>query len=103
VSDLSISSSNQIKFDNLSVTLSGGCNKLSASYQAYENKTIIISDFTATTTFICKNDNDKQITDALKNSVSYLQSSDNKITLIDSLNKTTTILSVAPIAKPVTL
>ncbi len=91
----------QIKFDSNTVSISGGCNSLSASYQAYENKTISILDFSGSNNN-CKVDNDKQITDALKNSVSYQQSSDNKITLNDNLGKKIQTLSVAPVAKPVT-
>lgn len=96
------SSSVQVKLDSNSITVTGGCNTLTATYQAFENKTLTISDFSNTTNFVCKTDGSKAITDALKSSVSYAQSSDSKITLYDSLNKATIVLSVAPVAKPVT-
>lgn len=101
MSDLLSNSSIQIKFDSKSVSISGGCNSLSASYQAYENKSIIIGEFSGSNNS-CRIDNDRQIVDGLRNSVSYSISSDNRISLFDSLSKKIDTLSIAPVAKPVT-
>lgn len=101
VTDIKVTPSIQIKFLDSSVSIFGGCNTWTSTYQAFDNKTISFLSF-ASTNLLCKNDFDKIYVDALKNAVTYTKSSNNEITLFDLSSKKTVALSVAPLAKQVT-
>lgn len=100
VTDIKVTPSIQIKFVDSSVSIFGGCNTWTSTYQAYDNRTISFLPF-ASTNLLCKNDFDKIYVDALKNATTFANNN-NEITLFDLSNKKTILLSVAPLAKQVT-
>lgn len=101
VTDIKVTPSIQIKFLDSSVSIFGGCNTWTSTYQAFDNKTISFLSF-GSSNLLCKNDFDKIYVDALKNAVTYTKNNNNEITLFDLSNKKTIGLSVAPLAKQVT-
>jgi len=81
-----------VSFSNAQLNLLNGCNSQSSSYFAYSNGTFKVSGFASSVKY-CSNDYDYIYTQKLSSSISFVQIDNDHLSLFDSNNQSTLVLT----------